>query len=87
MLRSFDPVDSPSRGCKHSVGQDPVGGLRGCQSAVAALLVDVAGWQTGGPYRPEIVGCVGDWRCDANSNWRALPALAAVVLGYGASGS
>jgi hypothetical protein len=64
-----------------------VGGLRDCQSVVAALPADEAVWVTCGPDRPEIVGCVGDWRCDAISNRRALSVLAAVVLGFGASGS
>jgi hypothetical protein len=40
VLRSFDPVDSPSRGGKCAV---PVSGLRGRQSVVVALPVDEAG--------------------------------------------
>jgi hypothetical protein len=64
-----------------------VDSLRCCQSVVAALPVDVAGRVTCGSDRPEMVGCVGDWRCGAISNRRALSVLAAVVLGYGASGS
>jgi hypothetical protein len=51
----------------------------GCQSVVATLLVDEAVRQTRGPDRPDIVGCVRDWRCYAISNRRALSVLAVVV--------